>query len=74
MFEKFTKKNELTKIITIFLVLTLNNFVFNCKHYVQIKGWAIETICAPVYAKIFMDTTLVENVSIRSFKVYHVTT
>jgi len=35
-------------------VLTLNNFVFNDEHFLQIKGCAMGTICAPSYAKIFM--------------------
>ena len=35
-------------------MLTLNNFVFNCIHYLQIKRCAIGTICAPAYASIFM--------------------
>ena len=46
-----------TKVVTTFLalVLTLNNFVFNCKHYLQIKGSAMGMVCAPSYANIFMD-------------------
>ena len=46
-----------TKVVTIFLalVLTLNNFVFNCKYYLQIKGSAMGMVCAPSYANIFMD-------------------
>ena len=35
--------------------MTLNNFVFKCKNYSQIKGCAVGTICAPAYANIFMD-------------------
>ena len=38
-----------------FTVLTLSNFIFNCKNYLQIKGCAMGTICAPSYANIFMD-------------------
>ena len=39
-----------TKVITTFLelILTLNNFIFNCKKYLQIKGCAI---CAPRIGK-----------------------
>ena len=33
---------------------TLNNFIFNSKLYLQIKGCAMGTICAPAYANIFM--------------------
>ena len=36
------------------LTLTCNNFEFNCKHFLQIKGCAMGTICAPSYANIFM--------------------
>ena len=36
------------------LVLTLNNFIFNNEHFLQIKGCAMGTICAPSYANIFM--------------------
>ena len=45
-----------TKIIATFLALTLilNNFIFNSKFYLQIKGCAVGTICAPSYANIFM--------------------
>ena len=44
-----------TKIITFLaLILTLNNFVFNRKFYLQIKGCAMGKICAPAYANIFM--------------------
>ena len=37
------------------LILTLKNFVFNCKNYRQIKDCALGTICAPPYINIFMD-------------------
>ena len=44
-----------TKIITFLaLILTLNNFVYNRKFYLQIKGCAMGKICAPAYANIFM--------------------
>ena len=44
-------------IITTFLalMLTLNNFIFNCKNPLQIKRWIIGTICASSFANIFMD-------------------
>ena len=56
-FDKHTSKNVTTNVITIFLalILTLNNFVFNCKHYLEIKGCSMGTICALSYANIFMD-------------------
>ena len=48
-FDKHTSKNVATKVITTFLalILTLNNFMFNYKYYLQIKGCAMGTICAP---------------------------
>ena len=38
-YDSYLKKLFATKVITTFLVLilTLNNFIFNCKHYLQIK-------------------------------------
>ena len=36
------------------LILTLNNFVFNGLHYLQKKGCAMGTKCAPSYANLFM--------------------
>ena len=55
-FDNYTKKTTTTKVITRFLalILILNNFVFDCIHYLQIKGCAMGTICAPAYANIFM--------------------
>ncbi len=45
-----------TRVITTFLtlILTLNNFIFNGLNYLQIKGCAMGTKCAPTYANIFM--------------------
>ena len=55
-YDSYSHKTLPTKIITTFLalILTLNNFVFNSKFYLQIKGCAMGTICAPAYANIFM--------------------
>ena len=55
--EKYSKRIASTKVITTFLALklTLNNFIFKFKNYLQIKGCAMGTICAPSYANIFMD-------------------
>ena len=52
----YPKKLIVTKVITTFLelTLTLNNFIFYCKRYLQIKRCAMGTICAPAYANIFM--------------------
>ena len=53
----FTKKTIATKATTIFLafLLTLNNFVFNLINFLQTKGCAMETICAPSYANMFIN-------------------
>ena len=55
-YEKYQQKKVATKVLTIFLalILTLNNFIFNSKLYLQIKSCAMGTICAPAYANIFM--------------------
>ena len=37
------------------LILTLNNFIFNSKKFLQNKGCVIGTICAPSHKNIFMD-------------------
>ena len=75
--ENFTKKTTATKVITTFLalILTLNNFIFNSKHFLQTKGSAIGTICTPSYANILMDLferkyvhTLIEGKSLRYFR------
>ena len=41
--ENFTTKTTATKVITIFLalILTLNNFIFNSKNFLETKGCAI---------------------------------
>ena len=56
---KYSKRTVSTKVITTFLalILTLNNFIFNCKIYLQIKGCAMGTICAPSYANILRTTS-----------------
>ena len=45
-----------SRVITtfLFLILTLNNFVFNGVNYIQRMGCAMGTKCAPSYANIFM--------------------
>ena len=55
-YDNYPKKWIVTKVTEAFmgLILTLNNFIFNCKHYLQIKGYAVGTICAPACANIFM--------------------
>ena len=53
-FDNYSKKTTSTKVIATFLalILTLNNFVFDCIHCLQIMGCAMGTICAPAYANI----------------------
>ena len=55
-YEKYKEKTVSTKVIITFvsLILTLNNFVHNCIHYLQTMGCAMGTIWAPSYANIFM--------------------
>ena len=55
-FGNYSKKTTSTKVITTFsaLIPTLNNFVFDCIHYLHIKGCAMDTICVPGYTNIFM--------------------
>ena len=46
------QEKSVTKKVTITFfaqILTLNNLTLNCKNYLQIKGWAMGTACAPSY-------------------------
>ena len=56
VYNNYPKKSIVTKVITAFLALisTLNNSIFNCKHYLQIKRCPMGTICAAAYTNIFM--------------------
>ena len=49
-------KTTTTKIIItlMWLILTLNNFIFNGLNYLQIKGCSMGSNCSPSYATIFM--------------------
>ena len=51
-----SQKPIATKVIIkfLFLILTLNNFLFNGIHYLQKIGCAMGTTCAPNYVNIFM--------------------
>ena len=55
--ESYSKRSASIKVITTFLalILTLRNFIFNCKNYLKIKSCGMGTIYAPSYANIFMD-------------------
>ena len=55
-YDKHPSKSVSTKVIITFLslILTSNNFIFTCFHYVQVMVSAMRTICAPGYANIFM--------------------
>ena len=54
--EKLAGWPKLATVITTFLglLLTMNNFLFNGLHYLQTKGCAMGTKCAPLYANIFL--------------------
>ena len=53
--EDANRQPEIPTIIELLkLVLTLNNFSFNSTNYLQVKGCAMGTICAPTYANLFM--------------------
>ena len=54
---KHPSKSVSTKVIITFLslVLTLNNFIINRSHYLQVMGCAMDTIYAPAYTNIFMS-------------------
>ena len=51
------KQNKFTTVITAFLwlILTLNNFIFNATNYLQLSGVAMGTKCAVIYANLFMS-------------------
>ena len=55
-YERYPEKSVAAKVIITFLamILTLNNFMFNCKNYLQIRSYAMGTACATSYANIFM--------------------
>ena len=62
------RKSIGTRIISTFLplVLTLNNFLFNSRNYLQIKSWAMGAKGAPSYANVFID--LFEEIHISSYR------
>ena len=53
VFQKLIATKVIIKLL--FIILTLNNFVFNGIHYLQKIGCAMRTICAPYYANIFLE-------------------
>ena len=61
--DKRTIKTVATKVITtvLALLLALNNFIFNCKNYLQIKGSAMGTICEPFMADFEIKHQLIKN-------------
>ena len=50
-------KSKVTSVIIAFLwlILTLNNFTFNGKHFLQLLGVAMGTKCSAAYANLFMS-------------------
>lgn len=61
---KQTNKLMIAQVIIKFfyLVLTLNNFIFDGNNHLYIKGCAMSTICAPAYV----------NISMGKFKKLHI--
>ena len=77
--DNFPGETIASKVIATFLslILTLSNFVFNCKNCIQIKDYAMGTIFAPSYANILTDhferkytTPFLQNSFINIFKVH----
>ena len=64
-YDQYLNKTIPTKIITAFLalILTLNNFIFNSKFYLQIKSCAMGTICL-LHMPIYSYQNLKKNISI----------
>ena len=56
-YKSYPEKSVATKVIITFLalILTLNNFMFNSKNYLQITGCTMGTAWAPRYANLFMS-------------------
>ena len=55
--DNYTKKTLATKGMATFgtLILTLKDFIFNSKFYLQIKGCVMGTTCVSTYSDIFMS-------------------
>ena len=55
--DNFLRRTVATKVITTILssILALNNQLFNCKNYLEIKGCFMGIIYAPAYANVCMD-------------------
>ena len=53
--EKYSKQTASTKVITKFLelILTLNNFTFNCKNYLLIKAAPWNNLCTLMYKHLY---------------------
>ena len=44
-FNNYSKKTNTIKVITTILaLLTMNNFIFDCMHYLQVKGCTMSTL------------------------------
>ena len=52
--KKPAKASTVVILMFLKLILTLNNFIFNGINYLQTKGCAMGTKCAPCYANLFM--------------------
>ena len=73
--EKYSKRTASTKVITTFLalILTLNNFIFNCKNYLQIKGWTMRK-SVHSHTQTSLWTILKENSCTHLSRHFHVVT
>ena len=71
-FDKHTSTNVATDVITFLaLILTLDNFVFNCNYYLQIKGCVMGMIYPPSNGNIFMGLFEKKYIYTLSFKDFH---
>ena len=63
-YDKHPSKSVSTKAIIAFfsLIVTLNNFIFNCFHNLKIMGCAMGAICALACANIFMAQFEAKNI------------
>ena len=71
--EKYSKRTASTKVITTFLalILTLNNFIFNCKNYLQIKCCAMRKPVHP-HTQTSLWTISKENSYTHLLRYFHV--
>ena len=56
IYESYPQKSIVTKVINIFLalILLLNNYMFSCTNYLQMRHCTMGTACTISYANIFL--------------------